>query len=131
MPLIKPLTAQTTSNLSGSSTSIQLHVDSFIDFPPLSSTPIQFDTSKCSTPNSQFSPVDSSSTNRPTSPPTAPSSKPLISDSVHVVSDTENDTNIPVSDSLNSVNKSIEHERDNVPFAYHLVNGQNLNTKNV
>jgi hypothetical protein len=29
------------------------------------------------------------------------------------------------------VNKSIEHERDNVPFAYHLVNGQNLNTKNV
>jgi glycerol-3-phosphate dehydrogenase len=46
---------------------------------------------------------------------------------VHVVSDTENDTNIPVSDSLNNVNKSIEHERDNVPYAYHLVNGQNLN----
>jgi hypothetical protein len=87
--------------------STQLHLDSFIDFPPLSSTPIQFDTSKCSTPNSQFSPVDSSSTNIPTYPPTAPSSKPFISDSVHVVSDTENDTNIPVSDSLNSVNKSI------------------------
>jgi hypothetical protein len=33
VPLIKPLTAQTTSNLSGSSTSTQLHVDSFIDFP--------------------------------------------------------------------------------------------------
>jgi hypothetical protein len=25
------------------------------------------------------------------------------------------------------MNKSIEHERDNVPYAYHLVNGQNLN----
>jgi glycerol-3-phosphate dehydrogenase len=51
----------------------------------------------------------------------------FISDSVHVVSDTENDANIPVSDSLSNVNKSIEHERDNVPYAYHLVNGQNLN----
>jgi hypothetical protein len=28
-----------------------------------------------------------------------------------------------------NVNKSIEHERDNVPYAYHLVNGPNLNAK--
>ena len=63
VPLIKP---STTSNLS--STSTQLHLDSFIDFPPLSSTPVPFNASRCSIPKHQFSPVDSSSTNRPTPP---------------------------------------------------------------